>query len=77
MSNESIETAKDYINYAKNESLSGTFFRIEDDYICIYQETDDSEEDGEGPDKYFVLAHEVDPVMWGQILEVAKNGVQW
>jgi hypothetical protein len=43
----------------------------------IYQETDESEEEGEGADKYIVSKSDVPQALWREFLEVAKAGQQW
>jgi hypothetical protein len=70
--NESEQLAKDYIRYAKAGYLSGADFSIRDDVIVIYQETDESEEEGEGADKYIVSKSDIRPQLWKALLKVAQ-----
>ncbi len=74
---ESLQNARDYIAYARDGYSSGTSFRIENDYVAIYQETDESEEEGEEGDTYYVSKSDLPPALWREFLEVAKSGQQW
>lgn len=75
--NESMTNAQLYIDYAAAGYLSGAYFDIREDCIAIYQETDESDEDGEGPDKYFVIKDDCPIKLWNKISAVARKGHQW
>ena len=77
--NESTELAKDYINYAKDEDLSGTSFDDRGDIVVIWQDTEtiaDTPEEAEDqdaePDKYLVVKKDVPIGIWKQFMQVVK-----
>ncbi len=77
LENQSRSLAQDYIAYAEGGHTSGTAFRIESDYVAIYQETDESEEEGEEADTYYVSKSDISPTLWNRFLAVAKAGQQY
>lgn len=74
---ESERIANYYIDLAKQGELEGTYFSIRDDGVNIYQETDESNEEGESPDKYVVFKKDLSDNQWNAFLQVAKKGKQW
>ena len=66
------EHAQDYIAMAKH-GLSGTSVRIDNDGMRIYQETDESEDGLEEPDKYYFDRHEMWPDTWDKLVRTFRK----
>jgi len=77
--NESTRLAKDYIEYASYEELTGTSFDDREDAVVIWQDTDtiadtpeeDADQDAE-PDKYIVVKKDVPIGILNQFMQVVK-----
>lgn len=58
-----------YLSYGEDaKDPDSTEYVIFDDLVIIYQVTDESDQDGEGPDKYFVERAEVDEELWNTFI---------
>jgi len=71
--NESTELAKDYIGYGEDGPvISGASFRVDNNQVRIYQETDESEDGEEEPDKYYVIKKDVPIGIWKQFIDAIQ-----
>jgi hypothetical protein len=65
----SANIIKCYLSYGDDaKDPDSTEFVVFDDLVIIYQVTDESDQDGEGPDKYFVSRAEVDEELWNTFI---------
>ena len=76
LENESTELAKDYIDYANEEELSGTRFSDRKDVVVIWQDTetigDDAEDQDAEPSKYIIVKKDVPIGILNQFMQVVK-----
>ena len=71
---ESQSLAEDYISYFQHDgSVSGADFTVYDDHIRIIQETDESEEDGEEGDTYYITRTDVDVDTWNELVALIEE----